>query len=112
MSLRLASTQDSRCMPNLYFCEPENQSHRILRAVLSWEECDHVVDRASATRLGSEFPIASIDGSSQTMIAILYVRPEEANEKWLAGVYRIDADVTDMNQALGTLNRIPAIVSP
>lgn len=46
------------------------------------------------------------------MIAILYVRPEEANEKWLAGVYRIDADVTDINQALGTLNRIPAIVSP
>lgn len=46
------------------------------------------------------------------MIAILYLRPEEANEKWLAGVYRIDADVTDINQALRTLNRIPAIVSP
>lgn len=98
-------------MPNLYFCEPENHSHRTLRAVLSWEECDRLVDRASAVHLGDDFPLGSVHGTNESTIAILYVCPEEANEKWLAGVYRIDADVTELNQALGTLKRIPAIAS-
>jgi len=111
MAPPLASTQDSIFMPDLYFLEPENHSHSTLRAVLSWEECDRLVDRTSAVRLGAEFPAGSINESNQSTIAILYVPPEEANEEWLTGVYRIEADVTDLNQTLGTLKRIPAIVS-
>ena len=90
-------------MPNLYFWEPENQSHGILHAVLPWEDCDRVVDRASAIRLGDEFPTESINGNSHATVAILYVRPEEANEEWLAGFYRLDADVTEIRERFGTL---------
>jgi len=99
-------------MPHLYFCEPDNQSHGTLRAVLSWEECDHVVDRASAIRLGDEFPVGSINANGQTTVAVLYVRPEEANEKWFAGFYRMNVEVTEITKTLRILNRIPANVGP
>ena len=112
MLLSLASMQYSRHMPKLYFWEPENQSHGILRAVLPWEDCDHVVDSVSAIHVGNEFPRRSINRSGQTTVAILYVCPEEANERWFAGFYLLKKDVTDINEALRILNRLPAIVSP
>jgi hypothetical protein len=31
------------------------------------------------------------------------VRPEEANEKWLPGFYRLEADVTEIHEGLRTL---------
>ena len=87
-------------MPNLYFCESEDQSRGMLRAVLSWEDCNRVVNYGSAIHLGDEFPSGSINGSCRSTVAILYVRPEEANEEWGAGFYRIDADVTEIDKAL------------
>jgi hypothetical protein len=87
-------------MPNLYFCESGNQSRGMLRAVLSWEDCDRVVNYGSAIHLGDEFPSGSISGSCRSTVAILYVRPEEATEKWGAGFYRIDTDVMEIDEAL------------
>ncbi len=98
--LAQASTRDSRCMPNLYFCESENQSRGMLRAVLSWEDCNRVVNYGSAIHLGDEFPCGTINGSCRSTVAILYVRPEEASEKWGAGFYRIDTDVMEIDEAL------------
>jgi|ERR1700723_147871 hypothetical protein len=91
-------------MPNLYFWEPENQTHGILHAVLPWDECDRVINRSLATRLGDEFPSRSSNGSSHGTLAILYVRSEEANDQWSAGFYRIDADVTEIRNGLSAVN--------
>jgi hypothetical protein len=95
--------QKSVRVPNLYFWEPENQNHGILHAVMPWEDCDHVVDRASAIHVGNEFPTRSIKGSGHATLAILYVHPEEANEEWPAGFYRIDRYVTEIHERLNTL---------
>jgi hypothetical protein len=99
-------------MPNLYFWEPDNPSHWILRAVLSCEDCDRVVDRASAIHLGGKFPGGSMNRRGHGTVAILYVHPDEANVEWLAGYYRIDTDVTEIHECVRTLNRIPGIVRP
>jgi hypothetical protein len=98
-------------MPNVYFWEPEIQNHGILHAVLSWDECDRVLDCASATRLGEEFPTGSIDLDGSATVAILYVRPEEANDVWTAGFYRIDADVTKIREAIRALKRTPSMLT-
>jgi len=95
-----AFTPDSKSMPNLYFCESENQSRGMLRAVLSWEDCNRVVNYGSAIHLGDEFPSGPINGSCRSTVAILYVGPEEASEEWGAGFYRIDLDVTEIAEAL------------
>jgi hypothetical protein len=91
-------------MPNLYFWEPENQTHGILHAVLPWDDCDRVINRSLATRLGDEFPTRPNNGSAHGTLAILYVRSEEANEQWSAGFYRIDADVTEIRKGLSTVD--------
>ncbi|MGO9516515.1 MAG: hypothetical protein ACLPND_05670 [Candidatus Korobacteraceae bacterium] len=87
-------------MPNLYFCESEDQSRGMLRAVLSLEDCNRVVNYVSAIHLGDEFPSGPINDSCRSMVAILHVRPEEASAEWGAGFYRIDADVTQIAEAL------------
>jgi hypothetical protein len=94
-------------MPNLYFCESENQSRGMLRAVLSWEDCNRVVNYGSAIHLGDEFPSGSINGSCRSTVAILYVRPEEAREKWGAGFYRIDTDVMEIDESLQMVTASP-----
>jgi hypothetical protein len=98
-------------MPNLYFWEPENQSHGILHAVLAWDECDRVLGCASATNLGADFPTGPVNVGSSATVAILYVRPDEANKVWVAGFYRVDTDVVKIHEALGTLKRFPDIVT-
>ena len=97
-------------MPNLYFWEPENQNHGILQAVLAWDECDRVLGSASAANLGAEFPTGSANVGSSATAPILYMRPDEANEVWVAGFYRVDADVTKIHKALGTQKRIPSVI--
>lgn len=95
-------------MPNVYFWDPEIQNHGILHAVLAWDECDRVLDCASATHLGAEFPTGSINLGGSATVAILYVRPDEASEVWVAGFYRIDADVPKIREAIETLKRTPS----
>jgi hypothetical protein len=90
-------------MPNLYFWEPENQTHGILHAVLPWDECNRVIDRALATRLGDEFPSRPNKWSAHPTLVILYVRSEEANQEWTSGFYRIDADVHEIRRGLSTV---------
>jgi hypothetical protein len=87
-------------MPNLYFWEPESQTHAILQAVLPWEVCERVVNRKLATRMGDEFPTESPNDPTRDSVVILYVRPEEANDNWFPGFYHIDLDVTEIREAL------------
>ncbi len=87
-------------MPNLYFWEPESQTHAILQAVLPWEACERVVSRKLATRIGDEFPTESPIETGRDSVVILYVRPEEANDHWFPGFYRIDSDVMEIREAL------------
>jgi hypothetical protein len=95
-------------MPNLYFCESENQSHGMLRAVLPWDTCNRMVKQESAIYLGVEFPSRSIEGACRPTVAILHVLPEEASEQWPAGFYRLDADVLEIDTALQTTDaRLP-----
>jgi hypothetical protein len=89
-------------MPNLYFCESENQNHGMLRAVLPWDACNRMVKQESAIYLGDEFPSKSIEGACGSTVAILYVLPEEASEQWPAGFYRLDTDVLEIDTALQT----------
>jgi hypothetical protein len=96
-------------MPNVYFWEPEIQNHGILHAVLSWDECDRVLDSASATHLGADFPSGSIDLWGSATVAILYVRPEEATDVWMAGFYRIDADPMMIRERIRTFKKTPSI---
>ncbi len=70
------------------------------RAVLSWEDCNRVVNYGSAIHLGDKFPSGSINVSCRSTVAILHVRPEEASAKWGPGFYRIDADVMEIDEAL------------
>jgi hypothetical protein len=107
--LAQVSTPDSKCMPNVYFCDSQNQSCGMLRAVLSWEDCNRVVNYGSAIHLGDEFPSGSINGSCRPTVAILFVRPEEASEKWGAGFYRIDTDVIEIDEALKMATASPLI---
>lgn len=98
-------------MPNLYFWEPGCQNHGILHAVLAWDECDRVLGCAPRTRLGPDFPTESMNVGAAARVAILYVRPDEASQVWVAGFYRIDADATKIHDALGTLERLPVVVT-
>jgi hypothetical protein len=95
-------------MPYLYFWEPEDQNHGILQAVLPWGDCDRVIDSESAIRLGDEFPSGSINGHDGATVVILYVRAEEANDKWFAGFYRINTDVTKIYETLADVPENPA----
>jgi hypothetical protein len=87
-------------MPNLYFWEPESRSHGILQAVLPWDVCQRVVNRKLATHIGDEFPTGSPNGAGREALVILYVRPEEANDNWFPGFYRIDSNVMEIRKAL------------
>ncbi|MGB2675896.1 MAG: hypothetical protein WAN12_02285 [Candidatus Acidiferrum sp.] len=62
-------------MPNLYFCESQDQSPGMLRALLSWDDCNRVVNHGSAIYLGDEFPSGPTNGSCRSPVAILYLRP-------------------------------------
>jgi hypothetical protein len=103
------SLQQWICMPNVYFWEPEIQNHGILHAVLSWDECDRVLDCATATHLGADFSSGSINLCGSATVAILYVRPEEANDVWTAGFYRIDADPMVIRERIRVFKKTPSI---
>jgi hypothetical protein len=84
-------------MPLLYFVDPETPAHRILRAVLSWSQCNLLVDGASAVRIPDD-PAAQM----KTEVAF-YVGPEEANQKWSSGLYGLNLKMSDANESLRVL---------
>lgn len=91
-------------MPNLYFCQPHAQNQGMLRAVISLEDCRHLVAPDSATYVGDQFPQLGDNGKSADF-AVLSVSQEEADAEWRPGYYRFEADLMKLNAQLLTLAR-------
>ena len=77
----------------------------MLRAVLSVRECERVVGQQRATYVGEQFP-KLVNGTEQANdFAILSFRPDETTPKWRPGYYRLDSDLSKLNEALMALSR-------
>jgi hypothetical protein len=92
-------------MPNLYFCQPHAQNQGMLRAVISLEDCKHLVSPHAAIYLGDQFPKVCDSAARSADFAVLGVSAAEADSEWRAGYYRFDADLTELNAQLMTLAR-------
>ena len=77
----------------------------MLRAVLSMTECESVVKQHPATYVGSEFPKLANEQVSAHDFAVLNFPPEETPAGWRPGYYRLDSDLTKLNEALLALSR-------
>lgn len=92
-------------MPNLYFCQPHAKNQGMLRAVLSVDECELVLRQHPATYVGEKFPPV-VDGTGATDdFAVISFRPEETNSVRRPGYYRLDSDLTALNEELLHLAR-------
>jgi hypothetical protein len=91
-------------MPNLYFCQPHAKNQGMLRAVLSVNECERVVQQLAVQFFGENFPNAggAVDGRD---FAVLRFAAEETGGKWKPGFYRVDSDLNRLNDALRELQR-------
>jgi hypothetical protein len=92
-------------MPNLYFCQPHAKNQGMLRAVLSVKECDRVVSQHPAKYVGESFPALANGHDSPNDFAVLSVRADETTAVWRPGYYRLDSDLTQLNEALLALSR-------
>jgi len=92
-------------MPNLYFCQPHAKNQGMLRAVLSVNECERVVRQHPATYVGEQFPTVGNGQGTATDFAVISFRPEEALAGWRPGYYRLDSDLSKLNEALLALSR-------
>jgi hypothetical protein len=90
-------------MASLYFCQPHTQNQGMLRAIVSREDCQRLAAPGAISYLGSEFPNLAETGRLDRDFAVLKVDPDEADTKWRAGFYRVDADLMDLNSILLTL---------
>lgn len=96
---------DDASMPNLYFCQPHAKNQGMLRAVLSLNECERVVDSRPITFFGENFPNLAEASTGAEDFAVLRFAAEETNAKWRPGFYRVDSDLTALNDALRELQR-------
>src|SRR5215471_14411518 len=87
-------------MPNLYFCQPHAKNQGMLRAVLSLNECEAVMRRYRAIYLGEHFPQLSNDPEASDDFAVICFHPEETTAAWRPGYYRVDSDLTELNESL------------
>jgi hypothetical protein len=92
-------------MPNLYFCQPHAKNQGMLRAVLSINECEHVVRQHPATYVGEKFPGLANEQEGANDFALLSFRADETTATWRPGYYRLDSDLTKLNEALLALSR-------
>jgi hypothetical protein len=92
-------------MPNLYFCQPHAKNQGMLRAVLSLNECEKVVESRAITFFGESFPGLGDAATGAEDFAVLRFAAEETNGKWRAGFYRVDSDLTALNDTLRELKR-------
>jgi hypothetical protein len=69
----------------------------MLRAVLSREDCKHVMQTNSATYVGEQFPAP---GAETRDFAVLMVGAEEADAHWRSGFYRLNTDLMELNAQL------------
>jgi hypothetical protein len=92
-------------MPNLYFCQPHAKNQGMLRAVLSVNECERVISQHPATYVGENFPRLGNDQETGNDFAVISFRPEETTPAWRPGYYRVDSDLTKLNESLLALSR-------
>ncbi len=92
-------------MPNLYFCQPHARNQGMLRAVLSIHECERVISEHPATYIGEQFPAVGNGNSSANDFAVISFRAEEITPAWRTGYYRLDSDLTKINEAILALTR-------
>jgi len=75
----------------------------MLRAVLSWTECECVLRDRSITHLGHEVPSEWAQEERATARPLLFVLPAEATERWHAGFYQIHATFAEIDERLRNL---------
>jgi hypothetical protein len=92
-------------MPTLYFCQPHARNQGMLRAVLSITECERVVKEHPATYVGDQFPKLADEQGTANDFAVLNFPPDEALPGWRPGYYRLDSDLTRVNESLLALSR-------
>ncbi len=92
-------------MPNLYFCQPHAKNQGMLRAVLSVNECESVVRQHNVTYVGEQFPPVVNGQGSASDFAVISFRPDETTSDWRPGYYRLDSDLSKINEALLQLSR-------
>jgi len=77
----------------------------MLRAVLSVNEWERVVGQHPATYVGENFPRLGPEQDSAADFAVISFRPDETTAPWRAGYYRVDSDLTKLNESLLALSR-------
>jgi hypothetical protein len=77
----------------------------MLRAVLSINECERVVSQHPATYVGDQFPKLESEHGQGSDFAVLSFPPNEAPAGWRPGYYRLDSDLTKLNESLLALSR-------
>jgi hypothetical protein len=92
-------------MPTIYFCQPHAKNQGMLRAVLSINECERVVSQHPATYVGDQFPKLANELGAASDFAVLNFPPNETPAGWRPGYYRLDSDLTKLNESLLALSR-------
>jgi hypothetical protein len=77
----------------------------MLRAVLSIKECERVVRDYPATYVGEQFPALTNGNTATTDFAVLSFRADETTSSWRTGYYRLDSDLTRLNESILALSR-------
>jgi hypothetical protein len=72
----------------------------MLRAVLSINECERVVSQHAATYVGDQFPKLANEQGAASDFAVLKFPPNETPAGWRSGYYRLDSDLTELNESL------------
>ncbi len=77
----------------------------MLRAVLSVNECESVVSQHPATYVGDQFPKLANEQATASDFAVLNFPVNEVPAGWRPGYYRLDSDLTKLNESLLALSR-------
>lgn len=77
----------------------------MLRAVISLDDCRHLVAPNSATYLGDQFPKVCENPGKGADFAVVGISAEEADAEWRPGYYRFEADLMELNAQLLILTR-------
>ena len=77
----------------------------MLRAVLSVNECESVVSQHTATFVGDQFPKLANEQAAASDFAVLNFPQGQTPAGWQPGYYRLDSDLTELNESLLALSR-------
>jgi len=77
----------------------------MLRAVLSTNECERVVSQHPAPYVGDQFPKLGNEQGAANDFAVLNIACDETPAGWRPGYYRLDSDLTQLNESLLALSR-------